>query len=422
MSAGPGARRADGGALTRRAFLHAGLAGGAILAGLPVFLRPSRAGASPSASGRTPLLVVVFLRGGADGLALVPPIGDAALTRARGPLLAGVPIPIGGSGAEFGLHPGFASLAPVLTRGQLAVVHAVGWPEPVRSHFEAQDLCERAGARPGAAVEGWLARVLAASGEAPAAFRAVAASPARPRALAGDPRAIAVERIDALRLPATGPAVSRALASVWSGADGDAPGSLLARAGQEGLEALATLRTRAGSLVLPGEGAFPNTPLGTRLATVAKLARADLGLVAAWVDAWGWDTHVAQGAEDGALARSIRDLAQGLAALLAALEDRSDELLVLVVTEFGRTAAVNGSGGTDHGRGGAALALGGRVRGGRVLGRWPGTVRDALEDGRDLRVTTDVRAVLAEGARHLGAGDPRLFPGLAAPGLGLLGA
>src|SRR5262249_42576391 len=135
---------------------------------------------------------------------------------------------------------------------------------------------------------------------------------------------------------------------------------------------------------------------------------------AAWVPGVG-------GAEDGPLARSIGDLARGLSAVVAALDDRAGDLLVLIVSEFGRNAGPNGSGGTDHGRGGAALALGGAVRGGAVYGAWPGARRDELEDGRDLRVATDVRDVLAEGARRLGARDlAPIFPGYGPRPLGLL--
>jgi len=409
--------------LTRRQLLRGAL-GAFVVAHVPLFVRPAWAGAA----GRVPLLVVVFLRGGADGLALVPPLGDAGLERTRGALLARSPIELGGSAAgrrtsvSFGLHPAFAPLAPLARDGRLAAIHAVGWPAPVRSHFEAQDLCERAGARPGDPAEGWLARALAAGPEPPSAFRAFAAAQARPRALAGDPRALALATPAALRLPATSANGSRAIAALFA-APAVSERSAAARfalAGSEMLGALAALRAHADA-PLVNQDAFPPSPFGAELATVARLARADLGVAAAWVDAFGWDTHVRQGADEGPLARSIGDLARGLSALVAALDDRAGDLLVLVVSEFGRNAAPNGSGGTDHGRGGAALALGGAVRGGAVYGAWPGARRDELEDGRDLRVATDVRDVLAEGARHLGVRDlVQVFPGYAPRPLGLL--
>jgi uncharacterized protein (DUF1501 family) len=175
-----------------------------------------------------------------------------------------------------------------------------------------------------------------------------------------------------------------------------------------------------GSDRLPGSDGFRGRLRG-QLETVARVARADLGLVAACVDVQGWDTHVRQGAEEGGLARAAGELGTGLAALLLALEARMDDLLVLVVTEFGRTVEPNGSGGTDHGRASAALALGGAVAGGRVYGHWPGVAPEAREDGRDLRVTSDVRDVLAEGARHLGARDlERVFPRFESFSTGLL--
>ena len=409
--------------VTRRELLR-GAVGALVVAHVPLFVRPAWAGAA----GRSPLLLVVFLRGGADGLALVPPLGDPDLQRARAELLARAPIELGGAagalrtGVSFGLHPKFAPLVPLARDGRLAAIHAVGWPEPVRSHFEAQDLCERAGARPGGAVEGWLARALAAGPEPPSAFRAFAAASARPRALTGDPRALALESPESLHLPATSPAGGRALESLFAPPEAveRSAAARFARAGAEMLDALSALRAHAGG-ALRNEDAFPRSPLGTQLATVARLARADLGVAAAWVDAYGWDTHVRQGAEEGPLAHSIGDLAQGLAALVDALSNRTSDLLVLVVSEFGRNAAPNGSGGTDHGRGGAALALGGAVRGGAVYGAWPGVRRDELEDGRDLRVATDVRDLLAEGARHLGVRDlAPVFPGYAPRPLGLL--
>jgi uncharacterized protein (DUF1501 family) len=200
---------------------------------------------------------------------------------------------------------------------------------------------------------------------------------------------------------------------------GGDPTSAIARAGRDALDAVERLRAASGDGPR-GRAGFEGR-LGRQLETVARVARADLGLVAACVDAQGWDTHIRQGAEEGALARAAGELARGLAAFLRALEDRMDDLLVLVVTEFGRTVEPNGSGGTDHGRASAALALGGAVAGGRVYGRWPGTAPDAREDGRDLRVTTDVRHVLAEGARHVGARDlERVFPDFPSVRTGLL--
>lgn len=397
--------------LTRRDFLRAS-ATAAAASQLPLFVSPSRAGAARAAGG-SPLLMQVFLRGGADGLALLPKRDDPSLEAARAPLLPADAIPFGQQG--FALHPALEALAPYAQDGRLAAVCGVGLAVPQRSHFEAQDLCERAGEQPHAPAPGWLARALARTGDPPSAFRAFAAGSGRPLSLAGDRRALAFASVDALRSPGRSRAARAALATLF-----DAQ-SAIGRAGGDALEAIDALRAAARDS-LPGEESFRGR-LGRQLATLARVARSDLGLVAACVDVGGWDTHVQQGAEQGQLAGTARELAEGLDALLRSLESRMDDLLVLVVTEFGRTVEPNGSGGTDHGRASVAFALGGAVNGGSVFGSWPGASREAREEGRDLRVTTDLRHVLAEGARHLGARDlASVFPDFAPRPTGVLKA
>ena len=395
--------------LTRRRLLQAGLAG-AVGSQVPLGFRAAGASAGGHAA---PLLVCVFLRGGADGLALVPPVGDPRLRELRDALTPTGALPVAGAGVEFALHPALAPLSPLADAGHLAVVPAVGLPQAERSHFAAQDLCELGGARPGTAREGWLARALAEVGGDPSPLRAIAANANRPRVLAGDPGALAIDDMQGLRSPARTAASAAALAQLWNGGTGAAEAThrRLAGAGREALGAIATLTAHADT-PLPGAVRFPRGHLGRRLELVARLARAEVGLTSAWVDADGWDTHVRQGNAQGPLARLAAELGAALAALWEALPEQRDRLLVLVVSEFGRTVRPNGSGGSDHGRGGVALALGGRVRGG-VHGRWPGLGPGDLEDGRDLRVTTDVRSVFAVGARHLGARDvDAVLPGV----------
>jgi hypothetical protein len=195
----------------------------------------------------------------------------------------------------------------------------VGLAEAQRSHFEAQDLCERGGARPGAHPQGWLARALASGPTEPSAFRA-----------------FAFEEVEDLRVPGGPGAGQEALRRLFEPrVSGDDPTSAIARAGRDALDAVERLRAASGDGPR-GRAGFEGR-LGRQLETVARVARADLGLVAAYVDAQGWDPHIRQGAEEGALARAAGELARGLAAFLRALEDRMDDLLVLVVTEFGRT-------------------------------------------------------------------------------------
>jgi uncharacterized protein (DUF1501 family) len=174
----------------------------------------------------------------------------------------------------------------------------------------------------------------------------------------------------------------------------------------------------------PADGArYPRTDFGEKLRQVAQLIKADVGLEVAFVDIGGWDTHAGQGNERGQLAFRLADFARGLAAFVRDLGDRMEDVVVLSMSEFGRTVRENGNRGTDHGRATAMLVLGGPVRGGRVYGRWPGLAREQLFEGRDLEVTTDFRQLFAETAwKHLGVPrEARIFPGFvpSAEALGL---
>jgi uncharacterized protein (DUF1501 family) len=198
---------------------------------------------------------------------------------------------------------------------------------------------------------------------------------------------------------------------------------LLHGTGRETFEAVRMLKSANASRLGPANGAdYPRSRLGESLRQIAQLIRADVGLEIGFADADGWDTHVGQGAEQGQLAVRLRDFGQALAAFAQDLGDRMADVVVLTMSEFGRTVAENGNRGTDHGHATAMLAFGGGVRGGKVYGRWPGLARERLFEGRDLAVTTDFRALFAEVAgRHLGLAKPAaLFPGwkpTAGPGL-----
>jgi uncharacterized protein (DUF1501 family) len=163
-------------------------------------------------------------------------------------------------------------------------------------------------------------------------------------------------------------------------------------------------------------------PLGEALRQIAQLIKANVGLEVAFADMQGWDTHVGQGAERGQLALRFRDFGAALAAFSQDLGDKMADVVVLTMSEFGRTVAENGNRGTDHGHATAMLVLGGGVRGGRVYGRWPGLGHHQLFEGRDLAVTTDFRTLFSEVAtRHLGVSAAPIFPGfrLTQPPLGL---
>ncbi|MBF5043790.1 DUF1501 domain-containing protein [Aggregicoccus sp. 17bor-14] len=408
--------------LSRRDLLRTLALAGAGGALLPSFLQRALAQAGPARRA----LVTVFLRGGADGLSLVPPVGDAAYHRAR-PSLA---LPERGEGAAlrldgvFGLHPGLAPLMPLWGEGRLALVHGVGLPVPVRSHFDAQDFVESGTPGRKATPDGWMNRALAlapAPGGSP--LRAVALQPTLPRALLGEVDALALADLEGFRVRAGARSeqAGAGFAALYAGAVDAA----LRSTGADAARALQSLGASAFAERPPEHGAeYPRSALGRRLQDVARLLRADVGLEVAATEMTGWDTHVQQGGAQGAFARRCEELAGALAAFAQDLGPLLERVVVVVLTEFGRTVRENGSHGTDHGFGSAMLALGGGVRGGRVHGRFEPLEEARLQDGRDVPAWTDHRTVLGEAlaASRPGVDLARVFPGFtpAAP-LGLWG-
>jgi uncharacterized protein (DUF1501 family) len=389
---------------------------------LPGFLQ--RASAQARGGGRK-VLVTLFLRGGADGLSLVPPLGDPDYARLR-PNLA---LRAGGEHAAprlddvFGLHPALGPLLPLWDTGALAVVHAVGQPGSTRSHFDAQDFLE-AGTPGQRASDGWANRALQASPDPDAStFRAVALQPRLPRALLGPAPALAFNAVADFKLRAG--RLSAVAATSFEALYAQAVDEALNRTGGEAFGALRQVDQARIAELPPAHGAvYPRSPLGKRLQDIARLIRADVGLELAVTESGGWDTHVAQGAGQGQLANRVRDLGECLAAFATDLGDGLADVCLVALTEFGRTARENGNRGTDHGTASAMLVLGGGVRGRRVLGSWPGLAEAHLFEGRDLRVTTDYRAVLSDVLlRVMGVGDAAaVFPGYVPPpggGLGL---
>ncbi|HXU88459.1 MAG TPA: DUF1501 domain-containing protein [Methylomirabilota bacterium] len=432
--------------LARRVLLKGGAC--ALLAGTlpPRFL----ARAAAAADAHKKVLVAVFQRGAVDGLSMVVPHGDGAYsalrtaTALRPPRRADPASAIDLDGF-FALHPGLAPLTPLWQSRALAIVHACGSPDTTRSHFDAQDYMESGTPGVKSTPDGWLAR--AASGlPAPGSpFRAVALGPTVPRSLRGDAGAISLASLERFGVRATTEAAvahdrsrqpsrsgqprleARDQPSLQTGFESlyeQGVRDLLHGTGRETFEAVKMLeRTRAAQLA-PANGAeYGRSKFGQSMRQVAQLVRADVGLEVAFVDIGGWDTHVAQGAEQGQLANRLRELADGLAAFAQDLGDHLSDVVVLTMSEFGRTVAENGNRGTDHGHATAMMVLGGGVRGGKVYGRWPGLARERLFDGRDLAVTTDFRALFSEVAgRHLGIARPAaLFPGWhGGPGPGVM--
>jgi uncharacterized protein (DUF1501 family) len=336
------------------------------------------------------VLVVLFLRGGADGLSLVVPYGDDTYYRLRPNL--GIPrketLDLNGF---FGLHPSLAPLHSVYQEGKLAVVHACGSHDQTHSHFEAMDTMERGAARQEGPSSGWVARYLKDSespGDTP--LRAVAFGATMPASLVGATSAIALESLGDFRLDVP-PAARKALEGLYgSGRDE------VSHAGRQTLDVLKTLeKLTVAPSPSTGGPSYPESDLAQGLRQTAQLIKANVGLEIACLDKGGWDTHVAQGTSTaGWLPSLLDDLAKSLAAFVADLGPRMDRVTVLVMSEFGRRIAENTGLGTDHGHGGVLFALGGGVRGGRVHADWPGLAK-SVGPG-DVPVTTDYRDVLAE--------------------------
>lgn len=351
------------------------------------------------------VLVTVFLRGGADGLALVPPVHDDGYQRAR-PRLGVAPSQALRLDGPFGLAPELGELHRWFLEGQLAVVHAVGLDDDSRSHFVAQELMERGGTN---AAGGWLGRWLRAR-EASGALTAVATGPEVPDSLRGAPSATALGGLTGL---SPGPRWSDLCTSLGGLYARDPQ---LGRPARDALDAADRLARLHADGVHPEHGArYPSAAdgevaeaFGRQLAQLAALIRARVGLVTACVDLPGWDSHFAQ---ETIVSPRMRALARGLSAFATDLGPALPRTSVVVMSEFGRRVGENASLGTDHGRGGVMLVLGGGTRGGMHC-RWPGLEEDRLEGPGDLPVVHDYRDVLAAVLRRHGRVDPAaVFPG-----------
>jgi uncharacterized protein (DUF1501 family) len=419
--------------LTRRLFMKAG--GIALVTvgvgGGPGFL--TRAAMAAEGTGSTPsrrrkILVTIFQRGAMDGLAAVPPIDDASLKALR-PRLALNGARAGGDealldlGTGFGLHPGFEPLLPLWKDRRLGIVHAVGSPDPTRSHFDAQDFMETGTPGRKGTPDGWLNRAVGLLGHEGSPFRAVAMTAALPRSLYGDEPAIAVTNLADFKVQI--PGAERTAAAAGQGFEAlydQTTQHMLHDTGSETFRAIHMLSAGEIAQYKPAAGAeYPQSPLGNALKQIALLIKSDVGLEIAFAESGGWDTHVQQA---GTFNRQARDLAQAITAFWTDLGAYQDQVVLTTMTEFGRTVRENGSGGTDHGHGSVMLMVGNSVDGGKVHGTFPGLGNGALYEGRDLPVTTDFRAVFCELAgKHLGVkDDAKLFPGWTGRRLPLLKA
>ena len=400
--------------INRRFFLHRGALAVAGTAAIPAFLVRSVLAEAGDYPNRR--LVVIFQRGAADGLNVVVPYREKNYYAMR-PSIAIPQNQIIDLDGFFGLHPALAGFKPLYDAGHLAIVHAAGSPDMSRSHFDAQDYMESGTPGMKSTEDGWLNRALQAEDRVrqrkETAFRALALGPEVPRTLAGKIPAIALGNVNNFNVAGRGPAPSPA-ASAFEAMYGESGDHIFHAAGEETFEAVKMLRAANPAQYQPASGAdYPNSEFGNRMKQVAQLLKSNLGVEAAFTDIGGWDTHQNQGNVEGQLAARLRDFSQSIAAFWRDMGDDAGNVTLVTMSEFGRTARENGTGGTDHGHANAMFVLGGSVKGGKVYGRWPGLENEQLNEGRDLALTTDYRQVLGEVVnKTIGAANLDLvFPG-----------
>jgi len=402
---------------SRRYFMKQG---GVALVGLstmPAFLQ--RAVASTPGAGKKQL-IVLFQRGAADGLNIVVPFAEPNYYRMRPSIAIPQPKRSAGDAAIdldgfFGLHASLAPLEPLFHKNQLAIVHAAGSPDPTRSHFDAQDYMESGTPGIKSTEDGWLDRAVGTiSEEKPSPFRAVAMGPNLPRMLQGKTGAIAVPDLRQFKVQPQSPAMTNVVEGGFEAMYAQTVDHALHGTGTETFEAIDLLRKIDTSKFPPENGAdYPKNPIGQRLQQIGVMIKADIGVEVMFLDCGGWDNHVNEGGTQGQLANLLRDLGQSLAAFHQDMGDRMGDIVVVTMSEFGRTAKENGNRGTDHGHANCMFVMGGDVKGGRVYGKWPGLNDHQLNEGRDLALTTDFRSVVGEIlVRHLDVKDlGPVFPG-----------
>lgn len=407
--------------MDRRFFLKTsgiGLASFGLMAAAPDFLHQFASAQSKNSFEKKKVLVTIFQRGAVDGLNAIVPHGDAEYYDLRRSIA--VPQPGKTDGAidldgHFGLHPSMRPLERFWRSKQFAVIHAAGSPDNTRSHFDAQDYMESGTPGVKGTRDGWLNRALqATAGKEESPFRAVSMTQSLPRALYGKAPSVAMTNLSDFTIKAG--LYTTDLKGGFEGIYEQNAKDSLGETGKETFEAVNFLKSANPAQYKPENGAvYPNTEFGRSMMQIAQLIKAGVGLEMAFTDTGRdirWDTHTNQGGARGQLANFLGTFSQAIAAFVTDLGKRMDDVLVLTMSEFGRTARENGSRGTDHGHGNAMLVLGNSVKGGKVYGDWKGLKPDQLNEGRDLAVTTDFRDVFAEVAsKHLGSRDlGTLFP------------
>jgi uncharacterized protein (DUF1501 family) len=410
--------------MNRRSFLQ-GTVAGAVISNVMFHNGLGVAGAQDAAdavTGQGEVIVNVFLRGGADYLNWLPPMGGddrRHYETARSRLFVPAEELLGLDGSELGLHPAAAPMAELFEEGALAIVLGAGHTADTRSHFDAQRLMDYGGHEVDLR-SGWMARLLGRGaldgGALPASLLpAVALNSATPDSFATSNRVIALPNLNGFGFPgefSQWQAAQRStLRAIYESND-----SGVHRAGLRAIEGSNVLELNAGNEYTPASGVeYQGDEFGRSLATIAQLIKLDLGMTAVSIDIGGWDTHTAQGdGSGGFFSQQVGEVANGLHAFYADLADtdHAGRTTVVVQSEFGRRLRENANGGTDHGHGGLMFVMGGSVNGG-FHGEWPGLDQDQLYQRADVAVTTDYRRVLSDiiirrfGDNRLGA----LFPG-----------
>lgn len=403
---------------SRRYFLKQG---GISLVGMsmmPAFLQRAIA-ATPMPNKKQ--MVVLFQRGAADGLNIVVPFAEPNYYRLR-PTIA-IPQPKRGNTTDaaidldgyFGLHPSLSPLESLFRKNQLAIVHAAGSPDPTRSHFDAQDYMESGTPGVKATEDGWLDRALQTIPEENASpFRAVAMGSNLPRMLRGSTGAIALPDLKQFKVMPPAGQMANVAEGGFEAMYSQSVDHALHGTGAETFEAIDLLKKVDAAKFPPENGAqYPTSRLGQSLQQIGVMLKANIGAEVLFVDCGGWDNHVNEGGAQGQLANLLKDLGQGLAAFHQDMGDRMQNIVVVTMSEFGRTAKENGNRGTDHGHANCMFIMGGDVKGGKVYGKWPGLADQQLNEGRDLALTTDFRSVVGEVLnKHLSVKDlAPVFPG-----------
>jgi uncharacterized protein (DUF1501 family) len=373
---------------SRRALLLGG-ASFTAWAYLPKFAR--------AAGGRDPRLIVVILRGALDGLATVAPVGDPDYAGLHGSIALTRDGPHAASMLDsfFALHPSMPEFARMYQDKHAAVVHAVSTPYRDRSHFDGQDVLESGFAGPGRVQSGWLNRALDGLPRGQRVMSGLAVGPTTPLVLRGAAPTVGWTPV---ALPQADDDTAARLIELYRHRD-----PLLATALSQGLQ---LDKAAQGDDMKAKPGANSVGAMRTVARGAARLMAADDGPRIAALAFDGWDTHANEGGPVGRLAQLLSGLDGALGEFERGLGELWRDTVAVVATEFGRTARINGTEGTDHGTGTVALLAGGAVKGGRVISDWPGLKHASLYEGRDLAPTTDLRAVIKGVLRdHLGLSD-----------------